>query len=114
MADQCIVCLEDLDKNFTEIHSINSDLLAETAQVTGLSLDASLGNAEQQQLIAVIQTCGHILHNVCLQAWIEKANSCPICRQTFNLVEVYDKVGGRLSNSPVLQQTINVYLRINC
>ena len=45
--------------------------------------------------VAVIQICGHTLHNTCLKEWTAKANSCPICRQNFNLVEVYDKIGGK-------------------
>ncbi|KAI0400975.1 hypothetical protein F4802DRAFT_601506 [Xylaria palmicola] len=44
--------------------------------------------------IAVIQVCGHVLHDSCLREWTGKANSCPICRQAFHLVHVYDKVGG--------------------
>ncbi|EPE10342.1 phd and ring finger domain protein [Ophiostoma piceae UAMH 11346] len=44
--------------------------------------------------VAVIQICGHTLHNTCLKEWTAKANSCPICRQNFNIVEVYDKIGG--------------------
>lgn len=49
--------------------------------------------------IAVIQVCGHILHDACLREWTGKANSCPICRQAFHLVHVYDKVGGTLLSS---------------
>ncbi|KAH8197734.1 hypothetical protein TruAng_008112 [Truncatella angustata] len=44
--------------------------------------------------IAEIEICGHILHDSCLREWTGKANSCPICRQSFNLVNVYDRVGG--------------------
>lgn len=46
--------------------------------------------------IAIIQVCGHILHDSCLKAWTVKANSCPICRQTFHNVQVYDQIGGEL------------------
>ncbi|KAI3401869.1 hypothetical protein diail_6428 [Diaporthe ilicicola] len=49
--------------------------------------------------IAIIQICGHILHDSCLKAWTVKANSCPICRQTFHLVQVYDQIGGTLLNT---------------
>lgn len=49
--------------------------------------------------IAVIQVCGHILHDACLREWTGKANSCPICRQAFHLVHVYDKVGGELPHA---------------
>jgi hypothetical protein len=38
--------------------------------------------------------CGHILHNVCLKPWVERANSCPICRRSFNMVELSDRLGG--------------------
>lgn len=48
----------------------------------------------EEDNVAVIQICGHTLHNTCLKEWTAKANSCPICRQNFNLVEVYDKIGG--------------------
>jgi hypothetical protein len=111
MADQCIVCLENLDRISTDIDSTKSELSIESAQVAHLTSAADLTSVDQQQLIAVIQTCGHILHNDCLQAWIEKANSCPICRQTFNLVEVFDKVGGRLP-SPTL--TSDMFLGTIC
>ncbi|CAK7265491.1 hypothetical protein SEPCBS57363_001610 [Sporothrix epigloea] len=46
--------------------------------------------------VAVIQICKHILHDACLREWTTKANSCPICRQTFHLVDVYNRVGGQL------------------
>ncbi|PSR94429.1 hypothetical protein BD289DRAFT_459319 [Coniella lustricola] len=53
-------------------------------------------NLESDDNVAVIQVCGHILHDSCLKAWSGKANSCPICRQAFHLVEVYDRIGGTL------------------
>ncbi|CAK7199076.1 hypothetical protein SEUCBS139899_001744 [Sporothrix eucalyptigena] len=43
--------------------------------------------------VAVIDVCKHTLHDTCLRAWATKANSCPICRQSFHLVDVYDKIG---------------------
>ncbi|OAA54133.1 phd and ring finger domain protein [Niveomyces insectorum RCEF 264] len=46
--------------------------------------------------VAVIHICGHTLHDTCLREWTAKANSCPICRQSFHLVNVYDKIGGTL------------------
>src|SRR5690606_24755446 len=47
--------------------------------------------------VAKIEVCGHMLHDECLREWTEKANSCPICRQTFHTVTVYDKVGGKFA-----------------
>lgn len=47
--------------------------------------------------IARLLPCGHVLHDECLKPWVERANSCPICRQTFNQVNVSDKLGGMSS-----------------
>ena len=46
------------------------------------------------ELIAHLLPCGHDLHDECLKPWVERANSCPICRQSFNQVELSDKIGG--------------------
>ncbi len=51
-------------------------------------------NHEIHENVARIEVCGHMLHDSCLREWTDKANSCPICRQTFHAVAVYDKVGG--------------------
>lgn len=127
MADQCIVCLENLDsatplpplplqQQSEDGGSASSDLkpfpLAVAASPTAATTttndtttsptttvnnlnDGGNSNLENDDNIAVIQVCGHILHDSCLKAWTGKANSCPICRQAFHLVEVYDKIGGQ-------------------
>ncbi|KAF8848713.1 hypothetical protein BDZ45DRAFT_698171 [Acephala macrosclerotiorum] len=93
MADQCIVCLEDLDAVAVPDASIHDDL-----QVAATTADQPPpphpSKATKNEPIALIKPCNHVLHDECLRAWSQKANSCPICRQTFNLVEVLDKVGG--------------------
>jgi hypothetical protein len=101
MADQCIICFDTLDSvSPSENNSLLSDVASGAAQVAPTALGHDSGNTPpNNQLIARIQTCGHILHNECLQAWIEKANSCPMCRQAFHQVEVYDKVGGTSHSS---------------
>ncbi|CZR66901.1 uncharacterized protein PAC_16802 [Phialocephala subalpina] len=93
MADQCIVCLEDLDAVAVPDASIHDDLqvAATTADQPSPPHPSKTTNNEP---IALIKPCNHVLHDECLRAWSQKANSCPICRQTFNLVEVLDKVGG--------------------
>lgn len=94
MADQCIICLEALDTIFPEENNQHSPL-TDTA-----SPPAADQSSESAQLpIAVIKPCNHILHDECLQTWTQKANSCPICRQNFNEVEVLDKVGGKSPRS---------------
>jgi hypothetical protein len=95
MADQCIVCLESLDHATREVDSKSPKIGPESAEVapTAFGIDSS---TEHNGLpIAVIQTCKHILHDDCLRDWTLKANSCPICRRAFHLVEVHSKVGGK-------------------
>ncbi|XXG96748.1 hypothetical protein Hte_003039 [Hypoxylon texense] len=132
MADQCIVCLENLDVQSTppaQLQISPGDELLQssptesdpiTAAVASASAPAQAqpqlqlrpksksplhntsdvaGDSNQDNKIAVIQVCGHALHDACLQEWTGKANSCPICRQAFHLVHVYDKVGGTLLSS---------------
>jgi hypothetical protein len=91
MADQCIVCLEDLD--VVPDPSVHDDLREVAAASAELSTPHP-SKTDNQQPIALIKPCGHVLHDECLREWSQKANSCPICRHAFNLVEVLDKVGG--------------------
>lgn len=95
MAEQCIVCLDTLGSISTENEPSPLKLFSDAVPVAAAAFGDDPRNTGKEQLIAVIQTCNHILHDVCLKAWIEKANSCPICRQTFHSVEVYDKIGGQ-------------------
>ncbi|KUI59840.1 hypothetical protein VP1G_07046 [Cytospora mali] len=129
MAEQCIVCLEKLDSAVhpaqlqddgdAGVGAGISDAPVSAADLpvleAGASLSRSINTNENTEItdltsktdnpldndhnIAVIQICGHTLHDSCLKAWSGKANSCPICRQAFHLVEVYDKIGGNLLNT---------------
>ncbi|OBT52896.1 hypothetical protein VE04_06427 [Pseudogymnoascus sp. 24MN13] len=97
MADQCIVCLDVLDVDDAlppKGDIVESEVIVKSELEDPASATAHNHHADTQQLLAVIQTCGHILHDSCLKEWIQKANSCPICRQQFNLVEVHDKTSG--------------------
>ncbi|CAL3968637.1 hypothetical protein PZA11_004652 [Diplocarpon coronariae] len=96
MADQCIVCLEDLDAvPDLASHDGLRDADKVAAQTARLSAPHP-GTTTSSLAIALIKPCGHILHDECLREWSQQANSCPICRQAFNLVEVLDKVGGSI------------------
>jgi len=98
MADQCIVCLEDLDVVPDAIHDDLRDAGSSVAAVPTSTLPTPHpGKIDNEQAIALIKPCGHVLHDECLREWSRKANSCPICRHQFNLVEVLDKVGGKSS-----------------
>lgn len=47
--------------------------------------------------VAVLPSCGHYLHNQCLKQWIEVSNTCALCRQPFNVVNVKAYVSGESS-----------------
>jgi hypothetical protein len=95
MADQCIVCLEDLD--FVPESGVHDDRqdAGEVADPIPPVATPHPGKPDNQQTVALIKPCNHVLHDECLREWSQKANSCPICRHQFNLVHVLDKVGGR-------------------
>ncbi|KAL8387965.1 hypothetical protein RB595_009546 [Gaeumannomyces hyphopodioides] len=121
MAEQCIVCLENLDTALSPTEDATSGDAAvgqsggERSLIVGepssnrnggssttaasTVLDPTPGSHHPNGDVAVINACGHCLHNSCLQAWAAKANSCPICRHSFHLVDVYDSVGGNLLKS---------------
>ncbi|KAL2851602.1 ribosomal L37ae protein family-domain-containing protein [Aspergillus pseudoustus] len=67
-----------------------------------------LKDNEDISLIAQLLPCGHILHNNCLKPWVERANSCPICRQSFNVVELSDRVGGPVLSSYGVEDRVQV------
>ncbi|CAK7213163.1 hypothetical protein SCUCBS95973_001707 [Sporothrix curviconia] len=77
-----------------EAHS--RDTAASKDAVTGIDSSNDHEETHDDDLVAVIQICKHTLHDTCLREWTTKANSCPICRQSFHLVDVYDKIGGKL------------------
>ena len=99
MSETCIVCLGDLGENAIELphHPIpavkaedDSDGVASIHTLTPERQSEVIG----QEIIAHLLPCGHNLHDECLKPWVERANSCPICRQSFNEVELSQTVGG--------------------
>jgi Ring finger domain len=68
-----------------------ADAEAVTPVAAPRSADESKNDSE---LIAHLKPCGHNLHNDCLTPWVERANSCPICRARFYTVELSKTVGG--------------------
>lgn len=99
MSDTCIVCLGDLGESASDPLAVGAprpDLEPDgKAPDTSTKPEELDGNDENIGLIAQLLPCGHILHNDCLKPWVERANSCPICRRTFNVVELSDRVGGK-------------------
>lgn len=98
MSETCIVCLGDLGENVSEppssrLRDVLSDDVARRLLRSSSTPAACLDKTEAE-VIAHLLPCGHNLHDDCLKPWVERANSCPICRQSFNLVELSFEVGG--------------------
>jgi hypothetical protein len=97
MSDTCIVCLGDLGESASDplAAPVPRPDLEPDGNAPDISTKADGSDRSEDSFIAQLLPCGHILHNNCLKPWVERANSCPICRRTFNEVELSDRVGGR-------------------
>lgn len=89
--DLCIVCLDNLEK--PDIARQGPCIEAEDPKSHESRIN---GSVHANSMIAYLVPCEHHLHDACLKPWVEKANSCPVCRQRFNLVNLASHVGGML------------------
>ena len=100
MSDTCIVCLGDLGESASDPRAVvpvpapRPDLAVDGKSSVPSSKADDVDGSEDAGQIAQLLPCGHILHNNCLKPWVERANSCPICRRSFNLVELSERLGG--------------------
>ena len=71
---------------------------------SGSSSDAELEKCPicllsfRQQQVANPSSCEHCFCLDCLVEWSKNINTCPVDRQTFNLIHVRAKIGGKVSH----------------
>ena len=108
MSETCIVCLGDLGENANDLPRSDDPPIkyedADEGARPGTLKSPPRGKNFDTEMIAHLLPCGHDLHNDCLKPWVERANSCPICRQAFNQVDLSVKVGGKSWNRCKLTQ----------
>ncbi|KAF3906666.1 hypothetical protein ABW20_dc0109921 [Dactylellina cionopaga] len=93
--DTCIVCLADLpEKNLPRNGT------------DGLPISYNFDDIPEFLLARL--PCSHVLHNSCLKPWVERANSCPICRKAFNVVELVTSPTGEPLSSYRVDDKIQV------
>lgn len=96
MSDTCIVCLGDLGESGNNLNPAVSPAV-KLEESLEYKVKSPIRSAdEDDERIAHLLPCGHDLHNCCLKPWVERANSCPICRQSFNKVELSQHIGGKM------------------
>ena len=106
MSETCIVCLGDLTEGANNLplplfEALEAGQEDASPNRAFLQHDAAVAQipyeVKEADLIAHLLPCGHNLHDECLKPWVERANSCPICRQNFNQVDLSAQIGGGYS-----------------
>ena len=116
MAETCIVCLGDLDESLHQQQrpspGLGTDVSGAKTAVGDAKGSDGKSNSDNNSaderdehgklrqvvvpsLVAHLLPCGHDLHDECLKPWVERANSCPICRSNFNMVELRHNLEGK-------------------
>ncbi|WEW61175.1 hypothetical protein PRK78_006665 [Emydomyces testavorans] len=110
MSDTCIVCLGDLGEGASD-PTLAAHLPRPTGGDGGTIEDLTAPSQspdDGSRYIAHLIPCGHNLHNECLKPWVERANSCPICRQKFNVVELAENLGGSVISCYSVEDRVQV------
>lgn len=118
--EQCIICLDPLprpspptleaaglevppsttDANTSAVTTAPA-AATENTPATSLPIAADAGEDEDSYLniVAALDGCEHVIHDACIRSWAQKTNTCPICRNPFHSVRVYNGVDGESTPS---------------
>ncbi|KJZ78899.1 hypothetical protein HIM_01672 [Hirsutella minnesotensis 3608] len=86
--EQCIICLDPLPRP-SSANGSAPEAASSTAAAEVLDDDAT-----HLDIVASLDGCEHIIHDACIRSWAQKTNTCPICRNPFHTVRVYNGVDG--------------------
>ncbi|EMT63918.1 hypothetical protein FOC4_g10010392 [Fusarium odoratissimum] len=113
-AEQCIICLDPLPRPSAALQAPAALTVAasdaaggvsggepasapESAPVpttTSTTSDVLENDSNYLNIVASLDGCNHIIHDACIRSWAQKTNTCPICRNPFHSVRVYNGVDG--------------------
>ncbi|KAH7329124.1 hypothetical protein B0I35DRAFT_473755 [Stachybotrys elegans] len=109
--EQCIICLDPLPRPSSSSVDAGSSKIIPTITTPSVSesdttavpkaatvvptVDASVEeDLSYLNIVAALDGCEHIIHDACIRSWAQKTNTCPICRNPFHTVRVYNGVDG--------------------
>lgn len=94
--DQCIICLESLQPPpHIDAPAASSETSASSTSPPVIDVQAHIKpDPDDNNYIATLVGCNHVVHDRCIRAWAKNSNTCPICRTPFNQVSVSTEVNG--------------------
>ncbi|KAJ6446442.1 PHD and RING finger domain-containingprotein [Purpureocillium lavendulum] len=87
--EQCIICLDPLPRP-----SLLNGAAPGDATSTAAIAEAVAEDNNYLDIVAALDGCEHIIHDSCIRSWAQKTNTCPICREPFHTVRVYNGADG--------------------
>ncbi|WYZ40701.1 hypothetical protein EsH8_IV_001042 [Colletotrichum jinshuiense] len=110
--DQCIICLESLQHPSLQPDGANgagpapapAPATATTKPVyRAIDSDLEILEEPENNFIATLVGCNHVVHDQCIRSWAKNSNTCPICRTPFNEVSLSSELNGPPVDSYAVQ-----------